>query len=117
MDYAYEPYEVTIFRESKNKRMWVVEYMGNGHYFETFEEAMGYVAKRHYFDERFATPEYDQPSGIACRPASDHARPSATSYALTPAIIRDFCDEAMLTHEFPTDEEIECLVGMLKIKE
>lgn len=47
MPEAYYYGEVTLFKEPKNKRMWVVEYKGNGHYFETFAAAIGYILERH----------------------------------------------------------------------
>lgn len=50
MAYAYYKGEVTLFKEPKNRRMWVVEYMGNGHYFDTFEATIGYIIHRHDID-------------------------------------------------------------------
>jgi len=50
MPEAYYRNEVTLFKESKNKRMWVVGYKGSSHYFDTFEAAIGYILHRHAID-------------------------------------------------------------------
>ena len=55
-DYHYVPWEVCLFKEDAGAGMWVVEYLGNGTYFETFEEALAYIRSRHEEDPAFATP-------------------------------------------------------------
>lgn len=62
MPEAYYHGEVTLFKEPKNKRMWVVEYEGNGHYFNSFEAAIGYILQRHDSDpETFAVIKEENP--------------------------------------------------------
>lgn len=60
--YAYSPNEVTLFCEQKDGLVWVVEYHGGGHYFDTFEEAIAYIRQRHDSDpDTFAVARKEEP--------------------------------------------------------
>ena len=52
---------------------------------------------------------------ISKRPPEDQINPNQTMYALTPCQIRDFCEEAMKWGEYPSDEDIECVVGQHRV--
>lgn len=52
---------------------------------------------------------------ISRRPPEDQINPNQTMYALTPCQIRDFCEEAMKWGEYPSDEDIERVVGKHRV--
>lgn len=41
-----DPSYPMLYREDINARMWCVQYGGNGHYFETVDEALDYMRER-----------------------------------------------------------------------
>lgn len=52
---------------------------------------------------------------ISKRPPEDQINPNQTMYALTPCQIRDFCEDAMKFGEYPSDEDIERVVGQYRV--
>lgn len=49
----YAAQEVTLFKD--NHGCWVVEYLGSGCYFDSFQGAVDYIRKRHEKDAMFGT--------------------------------------------------------------
>lgn len=56
------------------------------------------------------------PTTDAARPPEDEISPSKTEYVLVPCQIRDFCEDAMMSGRFPTDEDIDRAVGAYRVK-
>jgi hypothetical protein len=52
---------------------------------------------------------------ISKRPPEDQINQNQTMYALTPCQIRDFCEDAMKFGEYPSDEDIERVVGQYRV--
>lgn len=56
------------------------------------------------------------PTADITRPPEDEISPSKTEYILVPCQIRDFCEDAMRSGRFPTDEDIDRAVGAYRVK-
>lgn len=50
------------------------------------------------------------------RPPEDEINPNQTKYVLSPCQIRDFCEDAMKSGRFPTDHDIERVVGQYAVE-
>lgn len=52
---------------------------------------------------------------VSRRPPEDEHNPSQVAYALAPCQIRDFCEDAMKSGRYPSDDDIERAVGGYRI--
>ncbi len=56
------------------------------------------------------------PTADVTRPPEDEINPSKTEYILVPCQIRDFCADAMRSWTYPTDEDIDRVVGAYRVR-